>query len=611
MMSGVQRAALLAAVLGCASWIWGAETRAVYQSPYGVVMSADGSRLFVSHHTAGVVSVVDPAARKVVQTIPVGPAPTGLALSPDGATLYVADGDDGSVALVDVKAGRVAGKMEAGRSAFGLTLSADGSRLYVCDQFLNRVCVVDTAKKQTVVQLGVTREPMFSSLQPPDGKTLFITNLLPVGPATDPDNAAVVDLYDTASTKSLGQIRLPSGCVDVHQVTCTPDGKWACLVHVVARFNIPPTQLERGWINNGGLTIIDTQTRKMVATVLLDEVGQGSANPFAAVCSADGKTLAVSFMGTHEVGLIDLGKAREAVAKVKAEDLPGLVNELSWLRRAEAIRRAPSGGQGPRGIAIDPQGKKAYVANYYGDSLGIIDIERGRLEGTIALGPKVAPDAVRQGEMNFFDAQLCFQKWQSCGTCHPDTRVDGLNWDLLNDGIGNPKNARSMLDAHRRGAMMASGIRQTMEVAVRAGFKFIQFHEIAEDHAKFVDEYIRSLKARPSPYRNRDGSLTPAAQRGEQIFKNPKVACAICHSGPLYTDLKMHNVGTGTPIDGRDDFTNPSLIEVYRTGPYLHDGRAVTLGEVLTKFNPNNRHGNTSNLSREEIDDLVAFLLSL
>jgi len=607
----VQRAALLTVVLGCASWIWGAESRAVYQSPYAVLSSADGSRLFVSHHTAGVVSIVEPAGRKVVQTIPVGPAPTGLALSPDGATLYVADGDDGSVAVVDLKAGRVAGKIAAGRSAFGLALSHDGSRLYVCDQFLNRVCVVDTAKKQTVVQLGVTREPMFSALQRPDAKTLFVTNLLPVGPATDADNAAAVDLYDTASTKSLGQIRLPSGCTDVHQVASTPDGKWACLVHVVARFNIPPTQLERGWVNNSGLTIIDTQSRKMVATLLLDEVGQGSANPFAAVCTPDGKTLAVSFMGTHEVALVDLAKAREALAKVKAEDLPGLINELSWLRRAEAIRRSPSGGQGPHGIAIDPQGKKAYVANYYADNLGIIDLERGRLEGTIALGPKVAPDMARRGEMHFFDATLCFQNWQSCGTCHPDARVDGLNWDLLNDGIGNPKNARTMLDAHRRGAMMASGIRSTMEVAVRAGFKFIQFHEIPEEEAKCVDEYVRSLKARPSPYRNGDGSLTPAAQRGEQIFKSPKAACSVCHSGPLYTDLKMHNVGTGTPIDGREDFTNPSLIEVYRTGPYLHDGRAVTLQEILTKFNPNNRHGNTSNLSREEIDDLVAFLLSL
>jgi YVTN family beta-propeller protein len=609
-MTGRMRRGVLAVVaLGAASLALGGEGRPSYQSPYAVVMAADGSRLYVSHHTAGVVLVVDPAARKMLNTIPVGKAPTGLALSRDGATLYVAD-DDGSVAVVDTKAGKVAGTVAAGRSAYGLALSKDGSRLFVCDRFLNRVVAVDAAKRQPVQAVAATREPLFAALDP-EGKTLCVSSLLPLGPSTDPEDSAAVDLYDAANLKSLGAVRLPSGCTDVHQVACSPDGKWAYFVHVVARFNIPPTQLERGWINNSGLTFFDLPNRKVFATVLLDEVGRGSANPFGAALTPDGKTLAVSFMGTHEVAFVDLAKVHEVLGKMKAEDLPGLINELSWLRRCEAIRRAPSGGQGPHGIALDPQGKTAYVANYYSDSLGVVDIERGRLDGTIALGPKVEPDIVRQGEMHFFDAMLCFQQWQSCGTCHPDARVDGLNWDLLNDGIGNPKNARTMLDAHRRGAMMASGIRQSMEVAVRAGYKFIQFHEIAEDKAKAVDEYIRSLKARPSPYRDPDGSLTPAAQRGEKIFTSPKVGCSACHSGPLYTDLKMHDVGTGTPIDGRNDFTNPSLIEIYRTGPYLHDGRAVTLQEVFTKFNKDDRHGHTSQLSKEELDDLVAFLLSL
>jgi len=50
---------------------------------------------------------------------------------------------------------------------------------------------------------------------------------------------------------------------------------------------------------------------------------------------------------------------------------------------------------------------------------------------------------------------------------------------------------------------------------------------------------------------------------------------------------------------------------MYRTGPYLHDGRAATLREVLTVYNPQDRHGRTSNLTDAEIDSLVAFLMSL
>jgi cytochrome c peroxidase len=58
-------------------------------------------------------------------------------------------------------------------------------------------------------------------------------------------------------------------------------------------------------------------------------------------------------------------------------------------------------------------------------------------------------------------------------------------------------------------------------------------------------------------------------------------------------------------------FDTPSLREVYRTGPYMHDGRAETLREVLTVFNPDDLHGRTSQLTEEELDDLVAYLRSL
>ncbi len=58
-------------------------------------------------------------------------------------------------------------------------------------------------------------------------------------------------------------------------------------------------------------------------------------------------------------------------------------------------------------------------------------------------------------------------------------------------------------------------------------------------------------------------------------------------------------------------YDTPTLLAVYRTGPYLHDGRAKTLRDVLTTCNPQDRHGKTSHLSPNEIDDVVAFLKSL
>jgi cytochrome c peroxidase len=60
-----------------------------------------------------------------------------------------------------------------------------------------------------------------------------------------------------------------------------------------------------------------------------------------------------------------------------------------------------------------------------------------------------------------------------------------------------------------------------------------------------------------------------------------------------------------------DTFDTPTLVELWRTAPYLHDGSATTMREVLTTRNPGDQHGKTSALSAQELDDLCAYLLSL
>ena len=58
-------------------------------------------------------------------------------------------------------------------------------------------------------------------------------------------------------------------------------------------------------------------------------------------------------------------------------------------------------------------------------------------------------------------------------------------------------------------------------------------------------------------------------------------------------------------------FDTPSLIEVWRTAPYLYDGRAETMYEVLKDFNGGDRHGSTSKLNYKDLNDLIEFVLSL
>ena len=216
----------------------------------------------------------------------------------------------------------------------------------------------------------------------------------------------------------------------------------------------------------------------------------------------------------------------------------------------------------------------------------------------------------RRGEMLFHDARLCFQQWQSCATCHPDARVDGLNWDLMNDGYGNPKNTKSMLLAHRTPPAMSESVRESAEMAVRAGFRNILFQQCAEQDAQAVDAYLKSLTPAPSPHLVR-GALSPAAERGKKLFFSARVGCGECHPAPLFTDLKQHDVGSRAASDHGDSFDTPSLVEAWRTAPYLHDGRYRSVEELLSQGKHGLTADSTAKLSEQERADLVEYVLSL
>jgi cytochrome c peroxidase len=292
---------------------------------------------------------------------------------------------------------------------------------------------------------------------------------------------------------------------------------------------------------------------------------------------------------------------------VSLEDIP---NNLSFLLNLR--RRVKLAGNGPRNLAVI--GNKAYIGEYFTDSLGIVDLAAGSSR-SIKLGPDVEVTAARKGEMFFHDATLCFQMWQSCASCHPiDGRPHPLNWDLLNDGIGNPKNTRSLLLSHKTPPVMITGVRDTAETAVRSGIRHIQFAVRPEEEAEAIDEYLKSLTPLPSPrlvktWWSRKLKLSKAAKKGKYIFE--KAQCIQCHSGSYYTDMKKYNVGTGKGREEGEAFDTPTLIEVWRTGPYLNDGSAATVKDVLTIFNKNDTHGETSGLSEEQLSQLGEYVLSL
>jgi len=619
-----------------------------YRSPLDLKFSPDGNSLAVSDPTAGVLAIVDVAGKKVAREVALKGQPTGVAWSTDGTKVYVAERDAGTVAEVDAAKGKVLRRFDVGRRPMGVALAAKRNLLVVANTVTDDVSVVDLASGKERARIRVPRQPCFIAITP-DETLAVVGNLIPCGNASDPQTAAAVSLIDLEGLKSVGDVKMPGGSTAIRQVVISPDGKWAYAVHTVGRTTLPTTQLERGWVNTNALSVIDLPGKALHATLLLDRLSEGAADPWGLVLSKDGKAMWATLAGVHQLAKVDLEGLHLLLDGKPLPPLEGqqgprhisdiwqeiakdpqkrslLVNDLAALYGAGLLDRRPIDGRGvyaptpeppgkalkgPRGIDLAPDGKTLAIAVYFSGAVVLADAVTCKPIATIPVGKNPDPDEVRLGEQIFHDATYCFQHWLSCSTCHPEeARADGLNWDLLNDGLGNPKNARSLLLTHKTPPVMSRGVREKMEVAVAAGFRYIQFHEPTPETLKVVETYLRSLKPEASPYLDGKGNLSKSANRGKKVFEG-KAGCATCHPAPLFTDLKLYNVGTRAELDRADEFDTPTLIECYRTAPYLHSGEAVELRDILTTFNKKDLHGKTSHLSKEEVDDLLAYLLSL
>lgn len=595
---------------------------ATYLSPTALAVSPDERTLYVAAHTANQLLFFDLPRQEVVRRVALPAAPTGLALSKDGTEVYVTcAAPAGTLVVVSAATGKISQTLPVGYSPMSPVLSRDGATVYLCHRFANEVAAFSLKTRRLLWQVKVPREPYAADVTP-DGRWLYVANHMHDGRADADIVAAKVSIIDTTTGQAAGEITLPNGSGLLSGLRVSPNGRWAAVTHTLARYHLPTTQLERGWMNTSAITLIDTASRQAINTVLVDSVDSGAANPYAVEWSADSATLYVTHAGTHEVSIIDAAGLLKKLAAMPvaltngqtvdytaasrvAADVP---NDLSFLVGLRT--RVKLHSYGPRSLAV--VGKVIYTGNYFSDNLSRVDTTAPVWRAqSLPLGPQQPMDILRQGEFLFNDATICFQGWQTCASCHSyDARVDGLNWDLLNDGIGNPKNSKSLLLSHRTPPAMSMGVRDTAETAVRAGIRHILFTVQPESVPVSMDEWLKTLKPLPSPYLV-NGKLSKAAERGRRLFFNSEVGCAQCHPPGLYTDMKHYDVGTQGPLDRNAAFDTPTLIELWRTAPYLHDGSARTIQEVLTTKNRQDRHGKTSHLTPQQIEELAAFVLSL
>lgn len=559
--------------------------------PSGITTLGDGS-VAVANKTAKNIEIYTPDFAKKIRSIALSDSATGI-VAGEGTTLFVTTFQDGRSQIHRVGA---QGVEKSAQAPYGATYPLyRGGRLFVAGQFADMVVELDPSSLVQKRAVRVLREPKAMAAS---DKYLFVLNFLPATAANLDYVASDVSVVDLSSFKVIENIKLANGSNALRDILLTADGKYILVSHNLGRYTVPTTQLQQGWMNTSAVSVIDAVDLSYKGAVIVDEPNRGAAGTWGIVQA--GNNLVVSHSGTHDVSVIDYKKMID-----KLKNYTGGVDVLAYdLRFLYSMRkRVPMTGNGPRAMSVSKDGSKVYIPTYFSDTLNILDLGAQNDVRWVALNPTRRESQAQVGERVFNDAAFCFQNWQSCNGCHPgDARTDGMNWDLVNDGIGNSKNCKSLLYSIQTPPSMISGIRTSAVLANRKGFTHIQFSNIPEDLALAVDAYTSGLQAVASPYLA-DGKLSEKATAGRKVFE--KFGCDECHSGPYYTDMKMHRIGADVEFDTGWD--TPTLREVWRTAPYLFDGRAATLREVFSVH----KHGITRKISEREIDELTEYVNSL
>lgn len=608
------------------------------------------------------------------EVLKLGFQPVKLRFFPDEQRLAVVGGcPKGRVAIVRIadENGPCAMTLEAeyasGHSPSDVAvLSSPGvDKLYISDLFKGRLYEMDARDGAILRDWDVEREPFAIELTP-DGKKLVVANRITNMQANVSMSFAKVFIIDL-TTGTVDFAESINGITNYHDVAIEPSGRYAFATAVLSAYTVTTGQVVGGWVAENCVVAIDLATNRLVETFFLDDVDLAAANPWGLAISEDGERLVVSASGTDEIIYFPLKRVLDMTTRRPENARPGY-GAFAYNASEDTVNDIPMRIRvkfGLKGIRqLVTRGDDVYALAYFEDAIckttlrltppfkterGVTTIEEtpplvvdgdsspaaeaeryvgdGALrfvrlspcepsQGVVVersfarLAPKPVLTRRRMGEIVFHDGTECKEHWLSCVTCHPDARADGFNWDLLNDGAGNFKNTKSMLFSHETPPSMISGVRKDAETAVRAGFVHILFEPADEFKSSCVDEYLSSLRPVPSPFLV-DGELSESAKRGKILFESERVDCVRCHLGEYYTDLRLHRTGSQDPNDTIEKFDTPTLIEAWRTAPYMNTGEYTTLRSLLEEGRHGVKDGRFERLTREEQDDLIEFVLSL
>ncbi len=586
-----------------------------YLSPGELALSPDGRWLYVVCERSDELLAVDPQTRQVLKRVAVGHVPRGLTVSADGKRIYVTSSWTDRVFVIDAASLSVVKELPTGSEPIGVVESSDGSSLFVSNRVSNDISVIDLQTGKEMERLVAGRGSSYIASDP-RSRRVYATHVFPniaVHYRTPPESEiTVVD----ESRKQVVERKRLQNVAGVFHIAFSTDGKLAAVAQLRPKNLIPLAHVEHGWVFGNSLSVFGDGFKGIVE-VPLDELERYYALPFGVAIAPDHSRIFVSSAGSDVVSVIDVARLSK-FAKLHSY----FANDLSASANYVIARIAV--GKNPRGMTLSADGTRLYVADRMDDTISVIDTAKLHVIAMIGLGGPSEITPLRRGEQIFNTARFAFQGHFGCANCHIDGTFDGLEWDLEPDGFGKDiVDNRLLEDLSGTEPFKWNGGNPDMptECGPRTEKYFYRSQSYNDQELTDLVSFVMSQPFRPNRNRLPDGELTPAQERGKAIFERTidktgraipeRNQCAYCHSGPKYTIRQAFDVGSGKPTDRSPLIDTPQLNDVYMTAPYLHDGSARSLEEIWTVFNPNDTHGRTNDLTKDELNDLIEYLRSL
>ena len=594
----------------------------VYASPLEIVVSPDGARLYVLCQDTREVRVLDAAKFTPIKSIPVGRTPRGIALSHGGDRLYVTNSWDDTLSVIDTRQLAVIATWPVGGEPSGVVSNPAGKQIFVANRVTNDIAVLDAQTGAEEKRLMAGRGASYLTLSP-DGSRIYAThvypNLSPVrtGLENRTPPQSEITVIDAARATVVDRIPLKA-ITGVFHLAFSADGRLGAVAEYHPKNMIPLAHLEHGGAFAYTLTLLGADVGEPIE-LPLDELDRYASQPFGVAFTPDKRTLYVSVGGSECVLAIDVQRLLHFVHSHPRPASNSFATDLAASGNY-VVARIPVGAN-PRGLAVSRDGRSLFVANRLDDTISVIDTRTNRVASTISLGGSRQVSALRHGEQTFYTARYSFQGQIGCSSCHIDSTFDGITWNLEPDGFGrNIVDNKLLEDIKDTEPYKWTGTNPSVpvECGPRTEKYFWRSEQYDDRTLADLALYILSMPPRPNRWHSPDDELTPAQERGKALFERAtdkfgkpiplENRCSYCHSGPKGTNQKIFDVGTRKPNDNTGLLKAPMLTNIALTAPYLHDGSARTLEEIWTIYNPEDKHGRTNDLTKDELNDLIEYL---